>query len=443
MKQTLQSRVACMVLWGVLVSLPAIARQQSEGMTLREAVSIALGQNAQVIQAMESLIGAEAKISESRSALLPAVNALAAYARLGPIASYTVNIGPMVPPITMKFGVENTYSAGVSVQHSLFNWGRAEAGIEISEAGARMSQSGLELARQAAANQVIQLFYGILVSKEAIGVLDQSIRSLENRLDILTKRFDAGLASNFDLLTMEVQIASIRSRKVDTQSNLRKLEFLFNRFLGREIETPVELHGELKYTSPGIDGQRLKETAATQRRELEQLKQQEAMSLAQVNLTNSFDKPNVNLSLTWGLRNGYMPNLDVLRGNWNAGLVLSYPVFDGFKTKNQLEQAEVNVRLAQLRYNDVKTAITMEVNQTLVDLQANEEKIGIEQLKVRLAEEALKIADERFAKGLLSTTDLLDSQTSLENARLNLLQATYSAILARYSLDKAVGKAPY
>ena len=116
----------------------------------------------------------------------------------------------------------------------------------------------------------------------------------------------------------------------------------------------------------------------------------EAMSLAQVNLTNSFDKPNVNLSLTWGLRNGYMPNLDVLRGNWNAGLVLSYPVFDGFKTKNQLEQAEVNVRLAQLRYNDVKTAITMEVNQTLVDLQANEEKIGIEQLKVRLAEEALK-----------------------------------------------------
>jgi len=225
MKQTLQSRVACMVLWGVLVSLPAIARQQSEGMTLREAVSIALGQNAQVIQAMESLIGAEAKISESRSALLPAVNAQAAYARLGPIASYTVNIGPMVPPITMKFGVENTYSAGVSVQHSLFNWGRAEAGIEISEAGARMSQSGLELARQAAAYQVIQLFYGILVSKEAIGVLDQSIRSLENRLDILTKRFDAGLASNFDLLTMEVQIASIRSRKVDTQSNLRKLEF--------------------------------------------------------------------------------------------------------------------------------------------------------------------------------------------------------------------------
>lgn len=443
MKQTLLSRIACVVLWCALVSQPAISRQQSEGLTLREAVSMALEQNAQVIQARESLIGAEAKIAESRSALLPVVNAQAAYARLGPIASYTVNIGPMFPPITMKFGVENTYSTGVSVQHSLFNWGRAQAGIDMSEAGARISQSGLELARQATAYQVIQLFHGILVSKEAIGVLDQSIHSLEGRLEILKKRFDAGLASNFDLLTIEVQIASIRSRKVDTQSNLRRLEFLFNRFLGRDIETAVALKGELRYTEPGIDRQRLTAAATTQRRELDQLKQQETMSLAQVNLTNSLDKPNVNLSLTWGLRNGYMPNLDVLRGNWNAGILLSYPVFDGFKTRNQREQAEVNVRLAQLRYEDVRTAITMEVNQTLVDLQANEEKIGIEQVKVRQAEEALKIADERYAKGLLSTTDLLDSQTSLENARLNLLQATYSAILARYNLDKAVGRVPY
>jgi outer membrane protein TolC len=167
------------------------------------------------------------------------------------------------------------------------------------------------------------------------------------------------------------------------------------------------------------------------------------MSQAQVNLSNSFDKPSVNLSLMWGLRNGYMPNLDVLRGNWNGGIVLAYPLFDGFKTKSQVEQAEVNVRLAQMRYDDVKSAIELEIQQNLIDLEANEQKIQIEKAKVQQAEEALRIADERYAKGLVSTTDLLDSQTSLENAKLNLLQATYSAIIARYSLDKAMGIRPY
>jgi OMF family outer membrane factor len=163
------------------------------------------------------------------------------------------------------------------------------------------------------------------------------------------------------------------------------------------------------------------------------------MALSQLSFSGSFDKPNVNLSLAWGLRNGFMPNLDVLRGNWNAGIVLAYPLFDGFRTRNQVDQAEVNVRLAQIRYDDVKASITLEVQQALTDLRANEEKISIEQIKVRQAEEALKIAEQRHEKGLLSTVDLLDFQTSLESARLNMLQATYGAIMSRFALDKAVG----
>jgi len=87
--------------------------------------------------------------------------------------------------------------------------------------------------------------------------------------------------------------------------------------------------------------------------------------------------------------------------------------------------------------------VSMEVHQSLVDLRANEEKIAIEQVKVKQAEEALRIADDRYGKGLLSTIDLLDSQTSLESARLNLLQATYNAIVSKYGLDRAIGTRPY
>ena len=438
------------VLWlpivfvGVFVSnLSAVAQQQVEELTLQQAVTLALDQNAQVLQARESILASEAKVSESRSAEYPAVNVQASYARIGPIGRYTVVMGPMFPPITMIFGSENAYSAGLSVQHSLFNWGRTQAGIDISEAGLRLSESSLELARQTVAYQVIQTFYGILVSKEAIDVLNQSIGSLESRLNTTKARFDAGLASNFDVLTIEVQIANVRTRKVETESNLRKLELLFNRFTGRTINAPVVLKGSLHYQPFATDRESLVRSATANRKELEQLRHQESMSLAQVNLSNSFDKPNVNLSLTWGLRNGIMPNLDVLRGNWNAGVVVAYPLFDGFKTRNQIDQAQVNVRLAQMRYDDVKTAVTMEVNQTLVDLQANEEKIRIEGVKVKQAEEALKIADERYSKGLLSTVDLLDSQTSLETARLNLLQANYNAIISKYSLNRAIGVAPY
>jgi outer membrane protein TolC len=256
-------------------------------------------------------------------------------------------------------------------------------------------------------------------------------------------RYDAGLASNFDVLTIEVQIATVRSRRVEMENNLRKIGFLFNRFLGRDVQTPVALKGTLTYTAESFDLEGMKRTATANRRELEQLRYQEEMSIAQRNLSGSFDKPNLNLSVTWGLRNGIMPNLNVLRGNWNAGLVLAYPVFDGFKTRNQVEQADVNVRLAQMRYEDVKNSIVMELHQSLADVQANEEKIRIEEVKVKQAEEALNIADERYEKGFLSAVDLMDSQTSLESARMNLLQAVYNAIISRYNLEKAAGISPY
>ena len=422
---------------------PVLSQEKGPELTLQQAIALALGQNALVLQARESIAGAAAKVTESKSAEYPLVNTQASYARIGPIGEFTVSMGPTIPPITMKFGIENAYSAGVNIQHSLFNWGRTQAGIDMSDAGLRLSEISLELARQSAAYQVIQVFYGILVSKEAIDVLNQSINSLESRLASMKSRYDSGLASNFDLLTIEVQIATVKARRVETQSNVQKLKLLFNRFTGRDLDAPVLLKGSLQYQSPATDRESLVRTAGSNRKELEQLKHQEAMSLAQKNLSTSLDKPNLNLGLAWGLRNGIMPNLDVLRGNWNLGVVLAYPLFDGFKTRSQAEQADVNLHLARMRYDDVKNSISLEVSQALVDIQANEEKIRIEEVKVKQAEEALKIADERHSKGFLSTIDLLDSQSSLDSAKLNLLQAVYGAIMSKYNLDKASGAAPY
>jgi outer membrane protein len=427
----------------VLCSFASRVSAQGEGLTLRQAVSLAIERNAQILQAQEGLAGSAAKVDESRSALLPQVSAQASYARVGPIASYTVSLGPFGPPITMKFGIENIYNAGLSVQQSLFNWGRTQAGIEMSEIGVKLAESSLEITRQNVAYQVTQLFYGILLSDAGIDVLDQSIHSLESRLQTTKTRYDAGLASNFDLLTMEVQIANVKSRRLEAENNLKKLCLLFNKLTGRDLSDPVVLSGALTYEPAAPSLESMVRTAIANRRELEQMKHQESMALAQMDLTNSLNKPNVNMSVAWGLRNGFMPNLDVFRGNWNASVVLAYPLFDGFRVKNQLDQADVNLKLTRMRYQDLTVGVAMEVHQAVSDVKMNEEKIRIEEVKVKQAEEALTIAGERHEKGLLSVVDLLDAHTVLENAKLSQLQTVYNAILSKANLDKAIGIAPY
>jgi len=428
------------VLWNVGVSFSQDLR---DGLTLQESIKLALENNSQILQAKENIYGSEAKVSESRSALFPQINVQASYSRLGPISSFSFSMAPGMPPIDMKFGIENSYNAGISLQHTLFNWGRAQTGVNMSEIGLKQSESNLSLMQHNIAYQVVQLFYGMLVAKEAIKVLDQNISALENRLTTTRKRFESGLVSKFDVLTMEVQIASVKSRKTETESNLRKLEILFNKITGRPLDLPVNIMGSLEYQSFTTNADSLIKVAFESRLELEQLKYQEDLALGQLSMTKTFNKPNLNLSINYGLRNGFFPNTNVLRGNWSASLVLAYPIFDGFRTSSQIDEAEVNLKIARMRYDDTKQSIAMEVKQAIVDLKMNEEKISIEKLKIKQAEEALKIAEERHIKGLLSTLDLLDSQTALETARLNYLQAAYNYTLSKYNLDKATGKTPY
>jgi outer membrane protein TolC len=421
----------------------SFSADKGEGLNLQQSIKMALESNLQISQARECIYGAEAKVLESQSLLYPQVNVLASYNRLGPISSFSFSMMPGTPPIEMKFGVENSYNAGVSLQHTLFNWGRTRSGIEVSQIGLKMFESNLMVVQNNVAYQVVQLFYGILVTKEVIKVHDKTITALENRFSSTKERFEAGLASKFDLLVMEVQIASAKSRKIEALSSLKRLELLFKKLLNRPSDSEVIVTDSLGFESLSCGSDSLIEAALSCRLELEHAKLQEEAALRQLEMTDSFNKPNLYLTVNYGFRNGYYPNPDVLRGNFNAGLGMSYPLFDGFKTSSQMDQIKANVKSTQIMSEDIKEAIVMEVKQAILDLQTNMEKILIEQMRTKQAEEALKIADERYTSGLISALDLLDSQTSLETAQLGYLQSVYSYTLSRYAVDRATGKKLY
>jgi outer membrane protein TolC len=129
-----------------------------------------------------------------------------------------------------------------------------------------------------------------------------------------------------------------------------------------------------------------------------------------------------------------------IRGNWTASVSVSYPVFDGFRTRTQVAEAESGLRAVELRKTDLERTVGMEVQSALADINVTEQKLEIERLKIKQAEDTLRIADERFRNGLLSATELIDAQNSLEGARLNALQLVYNHTLSKYNLYRACGR---
>ncbi|MGA7838141.1 MAG: TolC family protein, partial [Ignavibacteriaceae bacterium] len=130
---------------------------------------------------------------------------------------------------------------------------------------------------------------------------------------------------------------------------------------------------------------------------------------------------------------------DAIRGNWAASVGVSVPIFNGFRTKRQEEETKASLNVTKISTLNIKQNIAAEVEKAAENIQSNLEQIKTAQLKIDLAEQALKRAKAQYASGVGTNLDLLDAETRLADARFQYLRTTYENIMQTYELKKAVG----
>jgi outer membrane protein len=418
--------------------------QAQEHMTLQQFIDVAVQNSAAVQIVSENVTGAGLKVREAKSQYLPQVNVASSYTRISLVQEFDLpGLGHF------KFGTPNNMSLRLGATEQVFTWGRIGKTVELNKIGEDLAQDGVALTKQALAYQVVPMFYGVLFTQEAVKVVDQTLEGLQKKVAILEERYRAGLASDFDISLLKVQISGLEGQKLDFQNSIRKIFLAYNRIAGRPLDSVVVLVGDINAEAAKsvaeiqAESKALLKEALENRPEARQNETQQRLVQTQIDLARTADKPNLIASFNYELRNGFLPSVDRIRGNWNAVLAVSYPVFDGHRTAAQVAEAQVALRTVQEQAADLEQGFSLEIDQTLADLKTLEEKVGIEMSKIAHAERALGIADERYAQGLISTTDLVDAQNSLDSARLNYLQLRYNYVLGRYSLLKAAGRKIY
>jgi outer membrane protein TolC len=409
-----------------------------ERMTLQQFIDEAVRNSPAVQISGEAVAGAESKIRESRSQSLPQVGLGSSYTRISLLSEFDIpGMGHF------KFGTPNNLNFRLGATEQVFTWGRVRGTVEMSRIGKDIALDGVVLPKQMLAYQIVPIFYGVLFTDAAVKVVDQTLALLAKKLATLEERFRAGLASDFDISLIKVQMGGLEAQKLDFQNNVRKMVMAYNRIAGRPLESTFIPDGELTLEPVEADAKRLVEEATANRVEAKQIHNQRRLVQTQMALARTANKPNVLASFNYEFRNGFLPSVDKIKGNWSAALSVSYPVFDGNRTAAQVAQSEVALRTVEEQAADLERGFDLEVSQTLADLKTLEQKIAIEKTKIAHAERALKIADERYLSGLISTTDLVEAQDSLDSARLNYLQLIYNHVLGRFNLFKAAGRKIY
>ncbi|MEJ2104577.1 MAG: TolC family protein [Ignavibacteriaceae bacterium] len=411
------------------------AQINKDSLSVADAVELTLKNYPLIKQATESINVAEARIKEQQSILYPVVNAEASYTRIGPIP--TINFGPEL----FELAPPNNYDAHVSVYHTLYDFGKRDALVDLTKSYKKSAIDNVDYVKSNLAFQTVQTFYSILLLQRSIAVKDTDISNLNKHLAFTKKRFETGSATDFDVLTTQVRISNAENQKLDLKNILQKQIILLKKLTGIPYDSTADLSGSFYLNSINIDKDSLVAIALHQRPEIILAMDSENSARMQQNVAGLGNMPSFNIMLSYGLKNGYMPNLDVLRGNWVAGVDVSVPIFDGFRTASSEEEADANLKVSQQHTSQVTKDVISDVQQAVEDLEIKMSKVATTKIEVSYAEVSIQRANAQYKNGAATNLDVLDAEASLSQARLKYLQSLYEAIISNYNLKKAVGDA--
>ena len=450
----------------------AASAQEPRVLTLEESLEIAKESNLTVQTAEQNLKTAAAQVRAARAGLLPRITANGDYTYFrdvqksviqaeggfgfpppggsGTDAGEGAEMQPMPTPtgdneaelIELEFGAHHNLQGTVSLTQPIFAWGRYYYGYQA----AKLSYQAVEREVAAAHHQlrldVSEAFYGVLVAQEFVRVAQQSVALVEKQLGIAEASFEAGAATNFDVLRAKVQLANAQSQLIRAENGVRIAKNGYKTLLNIPLSEDVSVQGSLETVGehPLAAGslEALIQQALENRPEMGRSQLNERAARKQVDVAKTRRLPDIGFFSNYQISQN--ERLTQMNRIWSLGLRINIPIFDGFATQAAVQQRESVLKQTELGSAQLTSAVEFEVRSAYLNLLEARTLIEVQRETVAQARESVRIANIQFENGIITTVALTDTQLALAQAEVNRLQAHHDYVVGLARLEKAIGQ---
>jgi outer membrane protein TolC len=411
-------------------------------LTLNDCLKLALEKNPFYLSTLEKENEARAQVHQAVARFFPTLNAQGTDILDKKV--FTVEIPPMFPgqpPQRVKFDFTRTYQMTLAFSFPLFTGGRLTSGYRQANYNYQSTQESIRQAELDTILNVKRAFYGYLLARRFLEVARESVSLAEKHLTNVKNLYEVGMATRFDLLRAEVQLANLQPQLIRARNGLEMSELALKNLLGLDLSQPVEIKGELEFQDVQIDVEEATQKALLNRPELHQLNYQRQMAGELIKLARAADLPTLAIG---GQINYWANNLNFRKNNWEnyytISLALNIPIFNGFANQAQAAQARALARQLDFTMKGLTESVKMEVQQAILNYRQAKEALLSQEKNVEQAAEAVRLAELNFSEGLASTLDVTTAQVALSQARTNYAQALYDCLVALAQLERATGE---
>jgi len=404
----------------------------ASSLTLTESIDIALTKNQLVVQAQEKVNSAYARIGQSVANFLPKISLDASLGQ-----NYTQPISPD------QAANLSTYS--LTLRETLFNGGKDIQGYSIADITYRAAKEDLRRAQNETELNLISSFYDVLKARKSLGLIDDSMVNLKRNLEQTRIFYNAGIASNLDLLRVKTQVANLEVSRIQTESGLNLARMVFENNLGEKLEPGTELVEEVLIDDRTISlsSEAVLKAAFDDRPEWKAYKMGLDVAEKAISLTYGNFLPTLSYIYSRGATKNEYPGSPLYStdlASWRSLLVVSWSIFDGFSTVNQIKDAQAQLKAAQAQEKIIQDGIALEVKSAYLNLLCAKDRIAAAEVASDLAERTLKTAEINYKANILSEQNYLEVQTAHQASQLSFWTARYDFEVAKAKLNKAVGK---
>ena len=345
----------------------------------------------------------------------------------------------------VRLGVNNTSAAQFTFTQALFNKDVLLASKTRADVRQQaLLSTGSNKIEVAAA--VSKAFYDLLSTIQQIKIAAENIVRIERSLKDAYNQYKSGVADKIDYkratITLNNTIASKRSNEALLEAKMEYLKSLMG--------YPVAEKLNIVYDSTQMENEVVLDTLQTPdyraRVEFRQLETQKKLLQYNVKYYQWSYLPTVSANGAYNLNYQNNSFTKIYGNNYPssfAAITMGFPIFQGFKRKENTRIAMLNLQRNELDIIRLKNNVNAGYAQALAAYKSNLENYLTLKENILLAKEVYDVIQLQYRSGIKTYLEVITSETDLRTAQINYYTALYQLLASKIDVQKALGQINY
>ncbi|HUY26447.1 MAG TPA: TolC family protein [Candidatus Binataceae bacterium] len=425
--------------------------QPNSDLTLKQATEIALKLHPLRMESQSDVLAARAGVGVAQSNMLPQAYGSAEYLRttdngIGNTSYFPLNMFPRLtgrnhdqssanPSQTSQ--TSDNYMGGVSVSQFLFDFGRVRGFINERRADLDAADAQLKLTDLNLIFAVAQRYYELLAAEQEIKVYDEAIRQRREQRNQATVLAKADLRPGIDVSITQADLSRAEMEQVKAVNARDDAKVALDAAMGMaDSAPPYNVVGTLTYSPVTESLPSLLARAYQLRPDLKVLVDEARAAGARVDQFKSDYLPTGSAQLGYTAMGTGLPAAN----NFFAGLVITWPLFNGFRTEDQIAQARAREHAVGYAFADMRQRVVEEVHTSFLNWQASVVVIKKAEETLTASKQELSLATQRYRQGLSSIIELDDAERRFTADSAAYVTALYGYSVAEAEVQRSTGE---